>query len=261
LSDFHEKYLELMHAEMDGEISDEELVALREYLAFNPEARRVHAELAKLTGILNQVEQVEAPDDLRGNILAALPPRRPVLGTVRPMSPWRLRIPTIRYGYALAAGLLLGVLLTGLGLKNVSTVEKSDFYGTMTARKDNLPYVVVDQIKLNAPDLEGSVGLSRSASGTMIVFDLTGSQQVEVEVGFDGSQAGLRGFSQQPGAIRSFEAREGIISFQSQGKQRSTVILSRDKDAPLLLNLSFYVGGKLVNKGTLGGAVSVGTPK
>src|ERR1700747_1634070 len=120
-----------MHAEMDGKISDEELVALREYLASNPEARRLHAELAKLTGILKQVEQVETPDDLHGNILAALPRRRPALGTVRRMSPWHLKIPMIRYAYAMAAGLLLGILLTGLALKNISTAEKSDFYGTM----------------------------------------------------------------------------------------------------------------------------------
>jgi hypothetical protein len=252
LSDSHEKYLELMHAEMDGEASDKELTALREYLASNPEAQRVYAELAKLTGILGQVEQVETPGDLHRNTLAALPPRRPALGTVPRMSRWHLRIPMIHYGYALAAGLLLGVVLTGFALKNLSTVEKSDFYGTMTAREDTPRYVAVDQMKLNAPDLGGSVRLSRSGSNAMVVFDLNGGPQVEVEVGFDGSQAGLRGFSQQPNNIRLFEARESRISFKSEGKQLSTVLLTNEKNAQIILDLKFYVGGRLVYQGTLG---------
>lgn len=251
MSDSHEKYLELMHAEMDGEISDKELVALREYLAFNPEARRVHAELAKLTGMLNQVEQVETPGDLHRNILTALAPRRLALGTVSRMSRWHLRIPMIHYGYALAAGLLLGVVLTGFALKNLSTAEKSDFYGTMTAREDTPRYVAVDQMKLNAPDLGGSVRLSRSGSNAMVAFDLNSGQQVGVEIGFDGSQAGIRGFSQQPNNIRLFEAREGRISFKSEGKQLSTVLLTNEKNAQIILDLKFYVAGRLVYQGTL----------
>lgn len=253
MSDSHEKYLELMHAEMDGEASDKELVALREYLASNPKAQSVHAELAKLTDILNQVEEVETPGDLRRSILAALPPRRPGLEIVARNSPWRLRIPLIRYGYALAAGLFLGVVLTGVAFRNLSPLERSDVYGTMTARENTPHYVAVEQMKLAAPDLGGSVGLSRSGSNAMIVFDLNGGQPVDVEVGFDGSQVGLKGFSQQPNSIHLFEAREGRISFRSEGKQLSTVLLTNEKNAPVILDLKFYVGGKLVHQGTLRG--------
>lgn len=255
MSDSREKYLELMHAEVDGEATDKELATLREYLASNPEAQSVHAELVKLTDILNQAEEVETPDDLHGSILAALPPPRSVLEIGARNSRSRLRIPLIRYGYALAVGLLLGAALTGVAFRSLSPLEKSDIYGTLAVRENAPRYVAVEQMNLDSPDLGGSVELRRSGSNAMIIFDLHGQQVVEVEVGFDGSRAGLMSFDQQPGAIRSFEAKKGTISFQSEGKQRSTVILTSEKEAPLILDLRFYADGKLLHQGRLGAQV------
>jgi hypothetical protein len=261
LSDSHEKYQELMHGELDGEVSNEELVALREYLAAHPEAQSVQAELKKLTAVLNQVEDIEVPDDLHESILAALPRRRPTFDISARNSRSRFRMPLIRYGYALAAGLLLGVVLTGVVFRNLSSVEKSDVYGTMTPLENTFHYVVAEQMRLAAPDLGGTVELRRSGDSEFLVFDLHGEQAVNVEVSFDGSQAGLRGFTQEPSSIRSFEAKEGIVSFRSEGKQRSMVILASDKQAEPLLNLSFYIGGKLVHHGTLGASSQTGSPK
>ena len=95
----------------------------------------------------------------------------------------------------------------------------------------------------------------------MMVFDLHSQKAVEVEVGFDSSEVGLMSFDQQPGAIPSFEAKEGNISFQSEGKQQTTVILKNEKNAPLMLDLRFYVAGKLMHQGTLGAKVSGGSSK
>lgn len=262
MSNSREKYLQLIHAEMDGEATEKELATLREYLASDPEAQKVRAELAKLTNVLDQVKEVETPGDLHTSILAALPPRRPGLGTVaQNSSPWRLRIPFIRYGYALAAGLLLGAAITGVAFRNLSPQEKSDIYGTLAVRENAPRYVAVERMNLDSPDLRGSVELSRAGSNSRMVFDLHGQQAVEVEVGFDGSQAGLISFNQQPGVIHSFEAKAGTISFQSEGKQRSTVILASEKDCEVAMNLRFYAGGRLVHRGTLGAAGQAGSPK
>jgi len=263
VSDSREKYeyMELMHAEIDGEASPEQLAALREYLAHHPEAQIAHAKLAKLTDILNHVEEVETPGDLRGKILAALPPRRPTLEIGVRNRHSLFRIPLIRYGYALAAGLLLGVVLTGVAFRNLAPVEKSAVYGIMTARENMPHYVVAEQMKLATPGLAGSVQLSRSGHNEVVVFDLNGEQAVDVEVRFDGSRAGVEGFSQEPSNIRSFEVKEGSVSFRSEGKQRSTLVLKGEKHAQPLLDLKFYVGDKLIHQGTLGGESQAGSPK
>ena len=261
MSDLPDKYVELIHAEVDGAATARELAALREYLASHPEAEKVHAELAKLNDVLSRVEEVETPGGLHTSILAALPQRRPALETVaRNSSPSRSRIPFLRYGYALAAGLLLGAALTGVAFRSLAPLEKSDLYGTLAARQNATNYVAAGETNLNYRDFGGSVQLSRSGSNAMMVFDLHSQKPVEVAVGFGGSQ-GLMSFDQQPGAIPSFEAKEGTISFQSEGKQRTTVILKSEKNAPLLVDLRIYVSGKLIHQGTLGAKDSGGFSK
>ena len=153
------------------------------------------------------------------------------------------------------------MIITGVAFKNLPPIAKPDVYGTMAALEDASNYVAVEQMKLAAPDLGGSVELRRSGDNQMIIFDLNGEQAVEVEVKFDGSLTGLMGFSQRPNSIRSFEAKEGSISFRSEGRQRTTLMLATDKHAQLPLNLSFYVGGKLVQQGSLAAAAPPGSPK
>lgn len=254
MSALQEKYLELMHAEMDGQASHEELVALREYLANHPEAQKMHTELAELTHILDQVEEIEAPADLRKNITAALPRRRSLFGIGLWNNRSRSRTPWIRYGYALAAGVLLGAVLSGIVLKNLSPAEESELYGTMTSLKNAQRYVVTERIKLPAPDLGGTVEVSRSGDNERIVFNMDSRRPIEVEVRFDGSRAALKGFIQQPNSVHSLEAKEGGISFRSEGKQSSAIILGGEKRAELPLNLRFYVDGKLAHETTVGAA-------
>ena len=260
MSDLHEKYLELMHAVVDGEASDRERAALKEYLAANPEAENAHAELVKLTDVLSRVQEVELPQDLHENILAALPdrPRRSVVEIASRNSLTRIRIPLIRYGYALAAGLLVGAILTGVAFKSLPQQEKSYVSGTMTPLENPPDYVVVEQIQLAAPDLTGSVELSRSGDNERIIFNLNSERVAQVEVRFDPSLAGIRAFGQEPNNIHSSKARVGSILFQSQGKQRSVVILAGDKRAQATLNLDFSVEGKLVHQGTFAGRAPAG---
>jgi len=251
VNDSDRNYLELMHADLDGEASEEELVALREYLASSPEARSMQTELAKVADVLSQVEHIEPPEDLIKSIMAALPPRRPEVEGVPRNKPWHSTFPILKYGYALAAGLLLGLLLAGVAFRSLSSPETSDFYGTMIRREQNSQYAAGDQMKLDLRDLKGSVGVSRSGANTIIEFDLDTRQPVDVEVGFDGSQVGFKGFSQQSSGVRSFEAEEGRLSFSSEGKHRSTVLFTNENKAQIILDLKFYISGQLVHHGTL----------
>jgi hypothetical protein len=251
LNDSDKHYVELMHAALDGEASEREMAALREYLVSNPEAQSVQSGLMKLADVLRRVEDIEPPEDLTRSILAALPPRRPAGDSVLRNKPWHAGFPILKYGYALAAGLLIGSVLAGVAFRNLYSPETSDFYGTMIAREHASPNVAVDQMKLDLSDLRGSVGLSRSGSNAIVDFDLDTRQPVEVEVGFNGSQVGLKGFSQESNTASLFEAEPGRLSFRSEGKYRSTVLLTRDYNGPIILDLRFYISGELVHHGTL----------
>jgi hypothetical protein len=255
LSALPERYLELMHAELDGQASHEDLVPLRDYLASHPEAQRMRAELAELTNILDKVEQIETPAELRSNIMAGLSRRRSAVEINGWTKRAGTRMPLIRYGYALAAGVLLGAALTGVAFKKLSPSEEPDLYGSMASLKDAQHYVVTEQIKLTPPDVAGTVEVSRSRDNERIAFTIDSARPVSVEINFDAGVAGLKGFSQQPNRVHAFEAKEGSISFRSEGKQSSVVILEAASLTQFPLNLRFYVDGRMVQEANVGPAV------
>lgn len=246
MTDLREKYAELMQTAVDGEASPEQLSELKEYLARHPEAQGEHAALAKLAGILNQVEAIETPSDLHANIMKSLPRGRSAanIGTWR--NRWHLRFPLVQYGYAMAAGLVLGAVLTGVMFKSLSPEDKADVYGTIAP--------ATQPMKVVGPNLSGTVELRRSGDSERAVFDLNSSQPVEIEVKLGGRRLGLAGFSQEPTAVSSFEAKEGIARFRSEGRQRSTLLLTGARPGNVGLNVAFYVEGKLVQEGRLGAA-------
>lgn len=253
MSDLQERYAELMHAAVDGKASPEQLVELREYLAVHPEAQKEHGELEKLTGILNQIEPIATPADLHASIMKGLPKERPAVEIGLWKSRSRFSIPILRYGYALAAGVVLGAVLTGVMLKSLSPEEKSDVYGTMASVKNAQHSQVAEQMKLVAPGLGGTVELRLSGDREFAVFAMDSSQPVEVEVRVE-SESNLAGFSQEPSGIRSFEAKGSSIRFRSEGRQDSTLQLTGAKPGSVALNVSFYEQGKLVQEGRLAAA-------
>jgi hypothetical protein len=248
LKDSDKKFEELMHAEMDGEASEIEVAALHEYLVSKPEARAIHTQLGKLAGILNQIPDIEPPKDLRRKILANLPPPRPAIDSALRGKLWHIRFPVLRYGYALAAGLLLGMVLSRVAFRNLSFPDTSDFYGAMIAREGS---PALDQMKLDLGDLSGSVGLTQSNENALIVFDLNSRQLATIVVTFDADQIGFGGFSHQPKTVGWFSAEPGRITFKSEGTHHSTLLLARRKNVEIILGLEFDISDKLVHHGTL----------
>jgi hypothetical protein len=249
MSDTREKYRELIHAELDKTASAEELAALQEYLATDPEARRERAELAQLTNLLDVVEPVETPAGLHTSIMGALTPQRTSLGSAtRSGSRWRLKFPLIQYGYAMAAGLILGMVLTGATLWNLSPADKTSISGTLVDRENQPQPVATELMKIDVAELQGSVGLSETGSSAKIEFDLKSAEPVEVQVEFDGSQLGLGEFRQWPSTIRSLQAENGRISFRSNGIERSALVFAAEKNTPASLDIRFYSKGSLIHE-------------
>ncbi len=246
MTDLREKYAELMQTAVDGEASPEQLSELKEYLASHPEAQVEYGAFAKLTGILNQVEAIETPSDLHANIMKALPRERSTANIGSWRDRWHLRFPLVQYGYALAAGLVLGAVLTGVTLKNLSPEDKTDVYGTIAP--------ATQTIKVAGPNVSGTVELRRSGDSERAVFELNSSQPVEIEVKLGERGLGLAGFRQEPTAISSLEARDGNVRFRSEGRQHSTLLLTGAKPGSLGISVAFYVEGKLVQEGRLGAA-------
>ena len=71
-----DRHIELINAELDGELTTAERAELSRLLLANPEARALRVELSRLSGALEQLESVAPPSELATSVLSSLSMRR-----------------------------------------------------------------------------------------------------------------------------------------------------------------------------------------
>lgn len=184
-----EKYLELIHAELDGELPDEQRADLSRYLLANPEARALRDELRRVCAALDGIEPVEPPRGLREAIIEAIATRRPArigLGARRRPA----AIPAaLRYAAAFAGGLLFSAIAFQVGFESRDGLGVSELVGTMTASGPGSRVVRADSVRLALEQLEGEVTLYDTGSARVLVFDLAPQRAIEVVTAYDGREA------------------------------------------------------------------------
>ena len=112
-----ERYLELIHAELDGELTAEQRAELSRLLLANPEARAFRDQLNRLFGELAKLEDVAPPSDLSASVLGALRiPAGPEPSHIRGRA-W-YAAPAFRYAAVFVGGLLASALLFGSGARH-----------------------------------------------------------------------------------------------------------------------------------------------
>jgi len=210
-----QRTLDLIHAELDGELHVGDLAELQRRLEIDPEARAMHEQLARMAGSLGRLAPEAPPADLQQRILEATRPVAKVL-------PFRdRRAQFVRYTMALAAG----IAIAAVGIRFAGTsgpgLEADQLVGTM-GWKAVEPETMVSEIALRASGLKGSVGLSPGEDGWLLVFDLASEQPVKV--------------STMPGGIE----------FMSQGAHRRVLALAPGVEGPL--RISFEGQGKLLQE-------------
>jgi hypothetical protein len=178
-----EKYIELIQADVDGELPDERRAELSRFLLAHPEARVLRAELVAVAEALGSVAAAEPPADLRERILAALPPlSRPARragGTGYSSG--------MRWAAVFAAATLLGAIVFRLASDDRSVVDVSNLYGTMASQGASAP-VLVDRVAVSLEQVHGTVSLLGSPQARFVKFDLAADGPVEVVVEHDGER-------------------------------------------------------------------------
>lgn len=175
-----EKYLELIHAEVDGELPDRERAELSRYLLANPEARAFREELRSVCAALDAIEQVEPPRGLKESILAAIATRAPA--QERTVSRQAGQAPRmLRYAAAFAGGLLVSAIAFQMGFDSRGGIGVADLVGTMAGPGDTGARRV-DSMRLDHGQLAGEVSLYVAGTDLVLAFDVVPQQATEVVV-------------------------------------------------------------------------------
>jgi hypothetical protein len=243
-----ENYEELMSAEIDGELSEEEKALLDKHLISNPDAHRVRTQMTKLSETLDKVQQVEPPSNLGRDIMAALPPvQQPAASTVRPRFR-TVRLSILKYGYVFAAGIILGLVLHQVVIKPTTNVDLSDLYGSMAPRVVGGAWQPADGMSFTSDSLTGSVQLAQLGSTVVLEFDFDSIGTVEISVRYDPQLIQFAGYNQKAAGNLSISGRNGSLSLRCEdNRQHFLLVLTDPQKIPTTFNVEFVVGGKIVD--------------
>jgi hypothetical protein len=212
--------VELINAEIDGELNAQQRAELARGLLADPNARAKREDLRRLCTALDQVEEVEPPSQLHENVLAALQQSKP------------RRSSATRWRYAaLVAGILAGglvVLDASKGPQSAST----DVAGTMAA--PDTP-TLLDTVRLSHGPVSGRASLYRDHAGLGLELDVTASAPVDVLVTGEGQSLRIKSLGGQgkpadrPARVQltgpGWEGRGVILTFLMAGHQVGSATL------------------------------------
>ncbi len=183
------RQLELIHAEIDGELDAGQRGELARCLLADPKIRLLREQLRGLCSALDELEQVEPPARLRESILTALPQSR-ATWPQRSRATWPQRFaPRWRY-----AALVAGVLATAVAVFETARgpgPTATDLVGTTIAPSG--ARTLVDTVTLAQGRISGRVSLYRERAGLGLELALVTRAPVDVRIASEGHTLQVKG--------------------------------------------------------------------
>jgi hypothetical protein len=234
-----QRVLNLINAEIDGELAPMERAELESALRSSAEARAMQAELRKLASAMEAMPEQEPPADLMRRILGQikLPPRRSTAVSRFSIAGMLASFRPAQAGLAFAAGLLLTVSVYEATSRSGEKVDLSQVVGTMVANPAGTATQQTDNLSIWAPGLSGTVSLSALGEFMLLNFDLESAQETEILVGLAETGFGFGGIAHTSAAgvavDESYEVSGGTLRVVNPGSHPFVVFLRRPgADAP-----------------------------
>jgi len=216
------RHLELIHAEIDGELDSHGRGELARQLLADPDTRAARDQLHRLCEHLDRLEQDEPPGELKAKILGALP------AVAAPLR--RYRKTPLRWRYAaLIAGVLAGGAVVFESIRGPEPAT-SEMTGTMAATDAT----ALDTAVLNNGPISGRVSLYREGTGLSVALELVANGPVDVLVASDGHTLRINGLGNAPGA-----SGPKVVALPGPGAKGQAV------------GLTFLMSGRQVSTATL----------
>jgi hypothetical protein len=226
-----ERTLNLINADLDGELSPAEKEELNTILEASPDARAMKAELQKLNNLLEAVPDLPPPPGLAEQILNRLAPAGSratfslsrLFGSFQPASA----------GLAFAAGLLMAVGFYELSPQAVGPVDTAGMVGTMVANDAGERMLLENDVAFKGDGYSGKLSL-RDVDGIYVLdLDLESLERTEIAVGLEGTGLAFSGFArsdaQSVAALDTVAISGGTLRVVNQGRQHFTVFLRQNQ--------------------------------
>jgi len=225
-----ERTMQLINADIDGELSLAEQSELESTLESSAEARAMKAELLKLNNLMSSLPEQQPPADLNNRILQNI--KLPLHKAPFAFSGWFASFQPATAGLAFAAGLLFTVGFYELSSDRLATGDPASMVGTMVAGQGSGPALLKNDMILKGEGFSGSISLRESAGVYVLNFDLDSEDRTEVEVGLDHTGFTFGGFAEVKGDAKtvfdSVTMSGGALRVVNQGHQQFAVFLRKN---------------------------------
>ncbi len=243
-----QKYIDLISADIDGEISDGEKAELAAFLSDSAEGRALHEEFSTLCETLNAMEPEDPPPHLRHVIMNSLetPPARSAdPGFLQSI----LAAPALRYAATFAAGVFLTLSL--VNSDQISDRAFDDVTGLVGSIANPVDAELINSVSVDEAAVAGTVSLRSAGSLLIVDFDLVSADAIQIEADYSGPSIWFNGFAQLESTGTTVSAESGRITLGMEGKRRYAVFLHNESRRETTLNLRFKADGTVVHETSL----------
>jgi hypothetical protein len=242
----------LLWARVDGTIDPEELAELEAHLVKHPEPLEIERQITTIAEVLETLEKVQPPSELRGRIDSALDNATPHAGhtdhqaapaSARSAPAWPAKL------LPLAASVLIGVAIGYLLHPTTGgSIDQSVVTGTMVTPPGQ-PETGRVEVQLDAG--AGSIVASRDRA--YVVIDVVLTTEIDLGITFEGAGGPVRleSLSSTNASVTEVTTHHGWVVVRTVGPGTMTFsVIASDADEPVRLQVSS--GGLTVDERWIG---------
>jgi hypothetical protein len=243
------KYIELIQADIDGEIDDAGKSALENFLAESEEGRAVYEELETLCRSLDSMPTIEPPAHLRHVLLN----QAPVKAAPQPMPGFLQRLfsgPALGYAGVFTAGVALTLAMVDSDqITRDAFDDVTGLVGTIADSRFTAPKH--DIVSIDESEVAGTVTLRSTGPLLIVDFDLSARQPVEIVADYSDKTIWFNGFAQLESTGTSVAAATGNVTLKMDGKRRYAVYLNNPGMRPATIDLRLIASDQVIYEAQL----------
>lgn len=236
-----QRTVELIHASIDGELSEADRQELERLLADSAEARREHERAQALDRALASLAAHEPPPGLRDAILARVLPGRATSSPRRPAGATPLRRSRFGIAAALAASAALVVVLLTNDAR-MPELDPSALAGTIGRHAGAAPHA----ISMDEGAVSGAVRLYRGEHGLVIEVDLDSARPITLVARSGGAPLEFQGLVPLAGSQVGATRIEDGIRVVHDGNQHYAIVLRQHDLGGSTIDLAVFDGDRLI---------------
>ncbi len=234
-----ERLIELLNAEIDGELDAAGQAELDALLEASPDAQAARAAYRGMAGLLDDLPDLDPPAEFAASVLDKVRPAADPAPAVIPMR--ARRAPWLGYGLAAAAGLLVGAVALQLTLHAPEEPDWLDLTGAMVS-EGRIDGPELDGFTVDTNDVDARVSLNRAGDGYVVRAMTQSEQALALSIDLSGSGLEFGGLTQPDDDNADIEIQGSRLTMTTRGTGEFAIFLRAGNGAgiagPLEVDLS-----------------------